>query len=170
MLPDISQFLNSPVVHTVISIVRIIFITVSVLMLGFIIFASFKTTYLKRLIIWDWQEFLTYRPYGVKKLYKQWQKVKSKLSSGLESDYKAAVMEADSILEDVLKKMGFAGETLSERLEKLSEATITNLPEVTEVHKIRNNIVHDPDYKLTLDEAKHAMEVYEKSLTDLQAL
>lgn len=170
MSPEVSQYLNSPTFHTIVSVTRIIFITISVLMLGFIIFALFKSSWLKRLIIYDLQEFITYRPYGVRKLYRRWQKIKQKLTSGLESDYKMAVLEGDSILEDILKKMGFIGETLSERLEKLTEATITNLPDVIEAHKIRNNIVHDPDFKLTLDDAKRAMEIYEKALTDLQAL
>jgi hypothetical protein len=167
---NISQYLDSPTIQGIIFVLRIIFIAISALLLGFIIFALFETSWLKRLIIWDFHEFITYRPYGVKKLYKQWQKIKAKLSSGLESDYKMAITEADSILEDVLKKMGFAGETLTERLEKVTEATINNLPDVIEVHKIRNSIVHDPDYKLALDEARFALETYEKALTNLQAL
>jgi hypothetical protein len=170
MLSELSQYFNSPTLQTIISIVRIVFIVISAFLLGFIIFALIESTWLKRLIIWDMQEFVTYRPFGVKKLYKQWQKIKYKLNTGMESDYKMAIIEADSMLDDVLKKMGFTGETLSERLEKVTEATITNLSDVLDIHKIRNNIVHDPDYKLTLDEAKRAMEVYEKAMTDLQAL
>ncbi len=170
MPPEISQYFNSPLFHNIVSIAKIVFIVISVLLFGFIIFGLVHTSWLRRLILEDFREFLTFRPYGVKKLYRQWQKVKQRLDTGLESEYKLAVMEADSVLDDILKKMGFAGETLGERLTKLTEATITNLPEVLEVHKTRNNIVHDPDFKLTLDETKRAMEAYEKALTDLQAI
>ena len=170
MPSEISQCFNSPLFHNIVSIARIVFIIISVLLFGFIIFGLVHTSWLRRLILWDWQEFLTHRPYGVRKFYRQWQKIKQRLDAGLESEYKLAAIEADSVLDDILKKMGFAGETLAERLTKLTEATITNLPEVLEAHKTRNNIVHDPDFKLTLDETRRALEVYEKALTDLHAL
>jgi hypothetical protein len=54
-------------------------------------------------------------------------------------------------------------------LQKVTAGTLPNVEEVWEAHKIRNNIVHDPDYRLSLDEAKRALEIYEKALTDLQA-
>jgi hypothetical protein len=170
MLSDLSQYFNSPAVQTAVSVLRIVFISLSALMLGFIIFGIFKTTWLRKLILWDIQEFITYRPYGVKKLYKQWQKTRRRLSTGMESEYKLAVIESDSMMDDILKRMGFAGETLGERLEKISEATITNLSDTLNAHKIRNSVVHDPDYRLTLEEAKYVIDTYEKALTDLQAL
>jgi hypothetical protein len=79
-------------------------------------------------------------------------------------------MEADSLLDDILKSMGITGETLGEKLEKIADATLPNISQIIEVRKVRNNIVHDPGYKLTLDEARSAIEAYEKSLSDLQAL
>lgn len=170
IIQSIINFFSNPLAGNTISIIRIIFIVVSALMLGFIIWALFKTTWLKRYILWDAQEFLSYHPYGVKRLYKQWQRIKLRLETGLESEYKLAVMESDSLLDDVLKSMGIAGETLAERLEKVADATLPNINQVVEIRKIRNNIVHDPGYKLTLDEAKSALDVYEKAFTGLQAL
>ena len=170
MPPELSQYFNSPLFHNIVSITRIVFIAISVFLFGFIIFGLVHASWLRRLILTDFQEFLTYRPYGVKKFYRQWQKIKQRIDAGLESEYKLAITEADSTLDDVLKRLGFAGETLGERLTKLTEATITNLPEVLEVHKIRNNVVHDPDFKLTSGETKRILEVYEKALTDLQVI
>jgi len=151
-------------------ILKISFIVFSLFLLGFIIFALIKTTWLKRLIIYDLQEFLTYRPYGSRKSEKDWQKIKNRLETDMESEYKLAVIEADSIFNEILKRMGFGGESLGERLEKLTVASLPNINEAREAHKIRNNIIHDPTYKLTLDEAKKIIIIYEKSLTDLQAL
>jgi len=73
------------------------------------------------------------------------------------------------MLNDILKRMGFGGETLGERLEKLTAATLPNLEQIWEAHKIRNNIVHDPDYRLTLDEARKVLGIYEQALRDLEA-
>lgn len=169
-LPQISQYLSSPIFSAFLSVLKIIFLVLSFIFFGYIIFALIRTTWLKRLFIWDWQEFFTYKPYGVRRLVKQWQKVMARLDAGIESEYKLSVIEADSILDDILKRMGFGGETLGERLEKLTAATLPNLNDILEAHKTRNNIVHDPDYKLSLDEAKKTLAVYETALTDLQAL
>lgn len=168
--PEISSFFSSPVWGYIISVLRILFITISAFFIGFAIFALFKTTWFRRMIIWDLQEFFTYRPYGVRKLVKQWSKVRARLDTGMESEYKLAVIEADSILDDILRRMGFGGETLGERLEKITEATLPNLAEVLGAHKTRNNIVHDPNYRLTLDEVRKTLDIYERALTDLQAL
>jgi len=78
MPPQLSQYLNSPLFHNIVFIVRIVFIVISALLFGFIIFALIHTSWLKRLIVMDLEEFFTVRPYGVKKLYQQWQRLKQK--------------------------------------------------------------------------------------------
>jgi len=68
-----------------------------------IIFHSLrKSSWLRNRFLQDMTEFLTYRPYGVKKIVKIWSKIKGRLESGSESEYKLAVIEADSILNDIL--------------------------------------------------------------------
>lgn len=113
---------------------------------------------------------MTFRPYGVRKIVKEWLKIKARLDTGLESEYKLCVIEADSMLDDILKGMGIGGGSLGERLERITVASLSNLEQVRQAHTTRNNIVHDPNYRLSLDEAKKTVEIFEKSLTDLQAL
>jgi uncharacterized protein YutE (UPF0331/DUF86 family) len=170
---DINQiisFILNPTFSGWLLFFKTLFIFFSLLFLGFIIFALFKTTWLKRLIIWDLQEFLTYRPFGVSKVERKWQKIKKRLETETESEAKLAIIEADSMLDGILDRMGFGGRTLGERLDKLTAVSLPNIEEVKQAHKIRNNIVHDPTYKLDLEEAKKVISAYEKALTDLQAL
>lgn len=167
---DFFQFIISPDFTGWLFWIKIIFLLFIVLMGGFIIFALLRTTWLRRLIIWDLIEILTLHPYGAKKLYKQWIKLKSKLDTGVESECKLAIIEADSILNEVLKKMGFDGETLIEKLEKVPSVILSNIDDIRNAHKIRDNIVYDPDFKLSNDEAKKIMLIYEKALIDLQVL
>lgn len=168
-MPEIISWLISPTFSGWLLILKILFIVAALILFGFIIFALAKTAWLKRLWIWDLVEFFSFRPYGVRKVVKAWAKITSRLETGLESEYKLAVIEADSILNDILKRMGFGGETLGERLERLTTATLPNLKQIWEAHKIRNNIVHDPDYRLALDEARRVLDIYEQALRDLQA-
>jgi len=166
---DIISFIFNPVFTDWLLFLKILLIILSLILSGFIIFAFIKTSWLKRMLIWDIVEFFSFRPYGIRKVEKDWAKITARLETDLESEWKLATIEADSILNDILMKMGFAGETLGERLDRLTIATLPNLQQIREAHKIRNNIVHDPDYRVSLDEAKMAVGIYEQALRDLQA-
>lgn len=166
----IISFILNPTFTSWLLVLKILFIVVSLIFFGFIVFALVKTDWLKRLIIWDLQEFLTYRPFAVRKIVKQWREIKARLETGLESEYKLAVIEADKILDNTLMRIGFEGETLGERLTKLTVVSLPNIEEIKQVHQIRDNIIRDPDYRLNLDEAQRVIAIYEKTLTDLQAL
>lgn len=169
-MDNLISFIISPEISGLLLVFKIAFIVFGLAAVGFIIFALIHTSWFKRLVTWDLQEFLTYRPYGLRKIIKTWLGIKARLETGTESEYKLALIEADSMLNDILKRMGYGGETLGERLEKLTIISLPSLEEAKEAHKIRNNIVHDPDYRLTLNEAQKVISVYERALTDLQAL
>lgn len=169
-IDKIIEFILSPTFTGWLLIVKILFMVFSLILLGFIIFALIKSNWLKRMIIWDLQEFLTYRPFGLRRIEKQWQKIKRKLESETESEWKLAIIEADKLTDGILTRLGFDGASLGERLEKVTPTLLSNIEEVKEAHKIRNNIIHDPAYKLSLEQAKKALAIYEKALTDLHGL
>lgn len=170
IINDITQFLLYPNFTGWLLVIKMIFLFFTAVFLGFTIIALVKTTWLKRLILWDLKEFLTFRPYGLKKLTKEWGKIKKRLDTGLESEAKLAVIEADSLLDVALKRMRYPGESLGERLDKLTVDTLSNLEGAREAHRIRNNIIHDPTYKLEIEEAKKVLAVYEKALIELEEL
>ena len=166
---DIISFIISPPPSTILVISKLVFILVSLFLTIGLIFFLMKNDWLNFLILQDSAEFLTFRPFGVKKIVKVWDKITVKLDTGLESEYKLAVIEADDMMNDILKRMGITGETLGEKLKNLTSATLPNIEEIIESHQVRNNIVHNPDYELSLDEAKKLLAVYEKAFQNLQA-
>ncbi len=169
---DVTSFITSSeiagTVAGISSYLKIIFIVLTLVILGCVIFLLLKNTWLKRRLLEDIVEFTAYRPFGAKKTFKQWARIIKRLEVGGEAEYKLAVIEADSLLNDVLQKMGYEGETIGERLEQLDSTTLPNIDQIREVHKTRNNIVHNPDYNLTLDEAKKILAIYEKTFRDLE--
>jgi hypothetical protein len=166
----ISLLTNPPRVGSSLFILEVVGIGFCLLLIGLIIFFLSKTSWMKVRAIQDLVEITTYKPLGAKKIMKQWMKIKESLNSGLESEFKLAIIEADSILDDVLKKLGYNGETLGERLKQVSQDILPSLENAQEAHKIRNNIVHDPDYRLNLTEAEKTISFYEKVLTELDFL
>lgn len=167
---NIISYLNSFEFQESLLPLKVIISVLSLISLFLIIYFLLITKYLKLLFFQDFFEFLTYRPYGLRKIEKEWIKIMERLETGTEAEYKLAVIEVDSMLDNILKKMGYGGEKLRDRLKHLTQATIPNLETLLEAHEIRNNIVHDPDYRLSLEETKRVLAIYEKTFQDIQAL
>lgn len=170
IINDTIQFLLYPEWNTELIVIKVIFILFGLYFLGFIIWALRKTTWLGRILLWDLKEILSYQPYGMKKLDKEWKEIENRMDRGLESDAKLALIEADSLFNESLKRMGYPGESLGERLDHLTVDLLPNLDEVLKVHQVRNDIIHDPTYKLNIKEAKAALEVFQKALFHVGAL
>ena len=162
---NIFSIITSP---TFLFYLKIAFIVIGAFFLLSTILLLLKNSWLKRRFLENWTEFLVYRPFGVKKTFKQWAKVLKRLDTGKEADYKLAVIEADGLLNDILKKMGYEGETMAKILEQLDANILPNIEQIWKVHKIRNNVVHDPDYELNLEQARKILGIYEKSFRTLE--
>jgi len=169
-LKDIINLIAYPPFAKWLFIPEILFLALTLFFIGFIVFSLINSTWLKKMILYDAQEFVRHKPFGTKKVARDWNKIKARLDTGLEAEYKLAVLEADSMMDDVLKRMGFSGANLGERLDKLTVVSLPNLDEARLAHQARNNVVRDPDYRLSLDEAKKIIAIFEESLMDLQAL
>lgn len=165
----LTEFFSSIPFQNLIFSLKIVFLAVSAFFFLFTIFLLFKTQWLRYILLEDIAEFLTYKPYGLKKVTRPWAKIMARLETGLEEEFKLAVIQADSMLNETLKKMGYRGETLKDRLDQLTLATLPNIDQIFEAHQIRNKIVHDPDYRLTLDEARRVLRIYEQAFRDLGA-
>lgn len=168
-MENLMSFILSPTLTGWFLVLKIAFMVFSFLLLVGTIYFLFKCGWLKFILLFDTFEFFTWRPFGVRKIVKIWNRINARLDTGLESEYKLAVIETDSMLDDILKRMGYAGETLGERLKNLTSATLPNIEEIKATHQVRNNIIHDPDYRLSLDDTRTALAVFEQALRDLQA-
>jgi len=91
-----------------------------------------------------------------KKIEKKWVKIEKKLNTGLEENYKLAVLEADKIFDDILKNLGYE-----------AEVRITNMREINNVRKIKDSIIEDTDFKLEEKNAREILAVYRGGLEDL---
>ena len=154
------ELIESEIFNTLFLIVKIILASVGFAFLGFVIFMLFRTEWARFKYNLDVTEFFTFRPYGVRRISKQWAKIEKRLDSGDESEYKLAVIEADDIFGEILKRLGISGKTLSERLLNITPTIIPNLDDVISAHQTRDSIVHDPNFKLSLNEAQKILEVF----------
>ncbi|MFH1780546.1 MAG: hypothetical protein ABH841_00835 [Candidatus Nealsonbacteria bacterium] len=169
-LNTVISFLTSSEIQQKIFWIKVGFLSIGLILSTAIIILMLKTHYIQWLYLQDFWEFFTFRPFGAKRITKIWNKIMARLNTGMESELKMAVIEADDLLDASLKRLGFTGQTLEEKLNKLTSATINNLDNVYAAHKLRNNIVHNPDYRLTQDETRTALEAYQGAFNSLQIL
>ncbi len=102
-----------------------------------------------------------------KEAQESWHKIEGHFYRGSESDLKVAILEADKLLNDALREAGVIGIQLGDRLKKASTGQIPNLNELWQAHKLRNQIAHEPNFKLKRDLAERALGIYETALKNL---
>lgn len=96
-----------------------------------------------------------------------WHHIQEYFFKGSENDLKVAIMDADKLLNEALRDAGIMGTHLGDRLKKANANQIPNLNEIWQAHKLRNQIAHEPDFKLKRDLAERALSIYQVALKNL---
>lgn len=79
-----------------------------------------------------------------------------------------AVIDADKLLDEALKRRHLRGRTMGERL-VAAQRLISDNDAVWYAHKLRNRLVHEPNVRLKKKEARDALEGFKQGLRDLGA-
>lgn len=102
------------------------------------------------------------------KIKSTWEEIEKSSGMGM-MGAKLAVIEADKLLDGVLKSMFIPGETLGERL-KAAQYSYPNIKNVWSAHKLRNQLVHDSTFEITSSQARRALADFKTALHVLHAL
>jgi|SRR3989338_9838252 len=100
-------------------------------------------------------------------LQSKWEEILRHLDSDREAEWKFAIIEADKLIDDLLKSAGYSGETMGDRLIGMEKGQLESLDGLWEAHKVRNNLVHDVNYFLRYAEARRVVQLYERVLQEL---
>ncbi len=104
------------------------------------------------------------------KLRKKWDKITANLQSNNESLWKVAVIEGDNIIEDLIRRMKYKGENMTELLDGINPGQIDNIEELRHAHTVRNRIIHEEDFKLDKSQAEEIIGYYENFLKYFEIL
>lgn len=167
---SILSYLISPELQRTLFPLKVFSIFVTLFLVIAIVLILFKTQYLKLSFTQDWKDFLDYHTRANKKMERFWAKIMKRLETDSESEHKLAILEADEILDDTLEKMGFTGDTLKEKLEKIPSEVMPSLKQLNDARKIRDNILHDPDFRLSSEQSRKVLEAYEQAFRELEVL
>jgi len=165
----IKDFLFELPYPEIISVLKTICVVTSFLLFAGIIFVIFGLNIFykikRRLGL-----FALPKQFPKKKLIKRWERIEKKLKLGNGTELKLAVIEADNFFDNILKRIGYSGKDMGGRLKKINSSQMANINDIWSAHKIRNNIVHDIDYKLIPLDAELAVGAYRKALEELEVL
>jgi hypothetical protein len=79
-----------------------------------------------------------------------------------------AIIDADKLLDEALRKHHFKGKTMGERLVS-AQRILSDNDAVWYAHKLRNRLVHEPNVRLKKREAQTALAGFKQGLRDLGA-
>ncbi len=102
------------------------------------------------------------------KVLATWAEIEKNADHGL-MGAKLAVIEADKLVDGVMKSMLIPGETMGERL-KAAQYSYPDIRKVWLAHKLRNQLVHDSTFEITHGQAKRALKDFHAALRTLRIL
>ncbi len=161
------------IINNIFLLVQIVSGIISWIMFILIVYLAMKTDFWQKKI---YNVFIGFRKLPEEgldhslKVNKEWDNIMKRLDSKDEANYKLAVIEADKLLDTVLKKLTIPGSTMGERLKAIPSGQLPSIDNVWKVHKLRNHIVHTTDFILTDNKAKQAMTIYKQAFKELKVL
>lgn len=72
----------------------------------------------------------------------RWLHIESLINGASPSEWRQAIIEADIMLDDMLTKQGYVGESIGEKLRAVEPSDFNTLNDAWEAHKVRNQIAH----------------------------
>jgi len=93
-----------------------------------------------------------------------WKKIRIAMTSSDVSQLKLTIIEADTIIEDILHLNNLVGETMAALLSEASLHGIIGAGKLWRFHRIRNSLVHDSAFKLELGTARNVLQEVDEIL------
>lgn len=99
-----------------------------------------------------------------------WARIMAKAATDTLESLRLAIIEADALVDSVLKNAGYEGDHLADRLQQVLPEEVPSLERLWRAHRLRNDIVHTPGFAVMPQDAKFALSSFEKFLKELNAL
>lgn len=99
---------------------------------------------------------------------KKWAAIERRLESGNPSEYKVAIIEADSLVNDIVKELGYEGDDMAKRLDRMALLQPEDAETLRSAHQIRNRIVFEQDFSVDRTQANEVLETFKEFLKKLE--
>lgn len=101
----------------------------------------------------------------------KWAHVIKLINSGNPSDWRLAIIEADIMLDELLRANQYHGDTVGDMLKAVEPSDMLTLDAAWEAHKVRNRIAHSgADFDLNEREAKRVITLFESVFKEYEII
>lgn len=98
----------------------------------------------------------------------RWEHIQDLVNSIHASDWRLAIIEADTVLEGLLEARDFIGKNIGEKLKSITPGDLSSLQAAWDAHLVRNRIAHEGSaYNLSQHEARRTIQLYEVVFREL---
>lgn len=98
----------------------------------------------------------------------RWHYILTLIESPNESDWRVAIIEADSMMEESLKERGLSGGNVSELLEGARGSGYRSIQDAWDAHLVRNKIAHDgTDFPISQVEGRRVIKMFQNFFEEL---
>lgn len=105
-----------------------------------------------------------------RRVLRGWKSILKFMRSKKAEDWQSALMEADGMLDEVLKLAGYYGRDLTERLENITVAQLGMIDDLRQAHQLALKVQQDPGYPLNKEAADEAAYIYGKTFRELRLI
>jgi hypothetical protein len=99
-----------------------------------------------------------------------WETIVARTGSGTGDAFKLAIIEADKLMDEVLRGMGLQGEHTIDRIRVWKEKGGSHADSLLRAHRLRNDIVHNANFSLGEANAKRTLGDYEAFLRSVDVI
>jgi hypothetical protein len=164
-IKEFIYFISSSDLQDTLLPVKLIFVIFTLFFLAAVIYFMLNSSWMQYKFLEDTTEFFSWQAYGTKQIEKRWNKIKNRVEFGTDPEYKLSVIDAEDFLNEILEERGFEEEKFEENIKKASRLILPIMKDILSAHEIRNAIVFNPEYKLTAEEAKRVLAIYESAIS-----
>ena len=107
---------------------------------------------------------------GKRRQIRAWKNIISGAKSNNPDLWKKAILDADSMFDEILKMSGYRGITVHDRFQQLPREAISNYDQILAAHQVRDKIRQDEEFFPTQSEAIEVLKVYQKTFQELGLL
>ena len=105
-----------------------------------------------------------------KKIKKKWSQIEERLKTKNQSQFKIAILEADSLADEMLFNIGYGGKNMKERLDAADANQVEEIDNLREGHEIRNRVIFDDNFVIGEEETLRVIGLYREFLENLEVI
>lgn len=106
--------------------------------------------------------FATSKTVKISPVKKRWNHIVELFHAQDPNAWRIAILDADSLMEELITQMGFVGDSFGEKLKRMNESRVSWTDAAWDVHLLRNKLAHEGSrYPLNDREAYRAYKIYE---------